>query len=90
MNHMTGRNQRLIVAAFVIVLPALCFMTGCGSKRGYPAAKPVVALGNPGECAFCHKKIDRVEKKNLVTFDAVEFIVCDEKCAEGLRHLPDR
>jgi hypothetical protein len=75
--------------ALLIVLSALC-TTGCGTKRGYPTAKAVTALGHAGECAFCHKKIDHVEQKNLVTFDAVEFIVCDENCAEGLRVQPDR
>ncbi len=75
--------------ALLMLLPALC-MIGCGTNRGYPTAKPVAALGRPGECAYCHKKIDRVEKQNLVTFDAVEYIVCDEKCAESLRVAPDR
>jgi hypothetical protein len=89
MDQTAGRRRRLFGAALLILVPALS-MTGCGSQRGYPAVKPVTALGNPGECAFCHKKIDRVEKNNLVTFDAVEFIVCDEKCAEALRNLPDR
>jgi hypothetical protein len=76
-------------AALLMLLPALCTI-GCGSKRGYPTVKPVTALGRPGECAFCHKKIDRVEQKNLVTIDAVEFIVCDDQCAESLRAAPDR
>ena len=86
---MTGRRQRFFGVAILLLLPALS-MVGCGSNRGYPSAKPVTALGRPGECAFCHKKIDRVEQKNLVTFDAVEYIVCDENCAEKLRVAPDR
>jgi hypothetical protein len=73
----------------LMLLPALSTI-GCGTKRGYPTAKPVTALGQPGECAYCHKKIARVERDNLVTFDAIEYIVCDEKCAESLHVLPDR
>jgi hypothetical protein len=84
---MKGRRQRLICVALLVLLPALSAV-GCGSKRGYPTAKGVTAVGRPGECAFCHKKIDRVEQANLVTLDAVEYIVCDEKCAEALRNKP--
>jgi hypothetical protein len=89
MDRMKGRRGRLLGVAFLLLLPAVSTI-GCGTKRGYPIAKPVTALGRPGECAFCHKKIDRVEKENLVTFDAVEYIVCDDKCAESLRVAPDR
>jgi hypothetical protein len=88
-NRMQGRRRRLIGVALLMLLPALSTI-GCGAKRGYPAAKPATALGHPGECAYCHKKIDRVAKENLVTFDAVEYIVCDDTCAEGLRVAPDR
>jgi hypothetical protein len=88
-DRMQGRRARLFGLAFLMLLPAL-FTIGCGSNRGYPTAKPVQALGHAGECAYCHKKIDRVEKQSLVTFDAVEYIVCDEKCAESLRVAPDR
>jgi len=75
--------------ALLMLLPVLSTI-GCGTKRGYPTAKAITPLGRSGECAYCHKKIDRVEKANLVTFDAVEYIVCDEKCAESLRVLADR
>ena len=89
MDRMTGQTRRLICITLLMLLPALSAI-GCGAKRGYPTAKPVTALGHPGECAYCHKKIDRVERENLVTFDAVEYIVCDQKCAEALRVAPDR
>jgi hypothetical protein len=74
----------------ILTLLATLSTIGCGAKRGYPTAKPVTALGRPGECAYCHKKIERVERVNLVTFDGVEYIVCDQKCAESLRVAPDR
>jgi hypothetical protein len=89
MGRMTGRRGRLLVVTLLMLLSALSNI-GCGTKRGEPTANPVSALGRPGECAFCHKKIDRVEKENLVTFDAVQYIVCDDKCAESLRVAPDR
>lgn len=89
MHRKTGLRRRLLGVALLLLLPALS-MAGCGTSRGEPTAKAVTALGRPGECAYCHKKIEKVEKQNLVTFDAVEFIVCDENCAEHLRNLPDR
>ena len=79
-----------MICVAVLALLATFSAIGCGSKRGYPTAKPATALGRPGECAYCHKRIDRVERKNLVTFDGIEYIVCDEKCAEDLRVAPDR
>jgi hypothetical protein len=89
MDRTTGRRRPFFGVALLMLLPVFT-IAGCATKQGEPTAKPVMALGHPGECAYCHKKIDRVEKKNLVTFDAVEFIVCDETCAESLRVLPDR
>ena len=69
------------VRVAVLALLAAVFMTGCGSRGGYPTAKAVSALNRPGECIYCHRKIERVGKENLVTYDGVEYIVCDEKCA---------
>jgi hypothetical protein len=89
MDRMQGRRRRLNGVALLMLSLALSTV-GCGTNRGEPTAKPVTALGRPGECAYCHKKIDRVEKENLVTFDAVQYIVCDDKCAESLRVAPDR
>ena len=89
MCRMKGQRRRLLAVALLILLPVLSTI-GCGTKRGYPSATAATALGRPGECAYCHKKIERVERENLVTFDAVEYIVCDEKCAESLRVAPDR
>jgi hypothetical protein len=84
-----GPRGRIYGFALLMLLPVLSTI-GCGTKRGYPKAEAVTALGRPGQCAYCHKKIDRVEQENLVTIDAVEYIVCDEKCAEALRAAPDR
>ena len=83
MDRMQGQRRRRLAEALLLSLAALSTI-GCGTKRGYPTAKAVTALGRPGECAFCHRrKIERVEKANLVTFDAVEYLVCDEKCRKA-------
>jgi hypothetical protein len=89
MDRMNGRKRRLIFVALLTLLPAFSTI-GCGVKRGYPTVKPATASGRSGECAYCHKKIERVERANLVTLDGKEYIVCDEKCAESLRDVPDR
>jgi len=65
-------------------------LTGCGSKAGYPTAKAVTILNQPGECAYCHRKLERVCPENLVTYDGVEYVVCDEKCAAAQQIAADR
>jgi hypothetical protein len=44
---------------------------------------PVSALNHPGTCAYCGRKIDLVGQDNLITIQAVEYVVCDETCAKG-------
>ena len=73
--------QRVVRLAMLAVLATS--LTGCGSKPGYPTAKPVSALNQPGECAYCHGKIELVTDENLVTCDGVQYIVCNEECAAG-------
>jgi hypothetical protein len=80
-----GRRRVICLA-----LLASVWLTGCGSKSGYPTAKPVSVLNQPGECAYCHRKIERVGPENLVTFDGVEYIVCDEKCAAAQKSAAER
>jgi len=65
-------------------------LTGCGSKAGYPTAKPVSVLNQSGECAYCHRKIERVTEGNLVTYDGVQYIVCNEECAAGQKIAAER
>ena len=83
---MTSLGQKSAARSRIVCLAVFAFlaaflMTGCGSRGGYPTAKAVSALGRPGVCAYCGRKIERVGKDNLVTYDGVEYIVCDEKCA---------
>jgi hypothetical protein len=73
--------QRVVRLAMLAVLATS--LTGCGSKPSYPTAKPVSALNQPGECAYCHGKIELVTDDNLVTCDGVQYIVCNEECAAG-------
>ena len=71
------RTVRVVLLALLLVAP----LAGCGSRPGYPTAPPVTVLDQPGECAYCHKKIERVTTDNLVTYDGVQYIVCSEECA---------
>ena len=77
---MTISMLRIACLTLLAASAAVSF-TGCGSKPGYPTAKPVSVLNQPGECAYCHRKIDLVTEDNLVTYDGVQYIVCSEECA---------
>jgi hypothetical protein len=77
-------------AAVVCLFAAATFLAGCGSRPGYPTAKAVGVLNQPGECAYCHRKIDRVGPENLVTYDGVQYVVCDEKCAAAQKIAAER
>lgn len=83
-----ARPQLFLLAALAVV-EAVC-LTGCGPKAGYPTANAVTILNQPGECAYCHRKLERVGLENLVTYDGVEYIVCDEKCAAAQKIAADR
>jgi hypothetical protein len=74
--------MRRILCLALVALVAAVSSSGCGGKGGYPRAKPATALNQPGECEYCHRKIENVTEENLVTYDGVQFIVCSEECAE--------
>jgi len=80
---------RWLGAAFV-ALAASVALSGCGSKPGYPTGKPATVLDQPGECAYCHKKIERVTEGNLMTYDGVQYIVCSEECSAKQKVAADR
>jgi MYM-type Zinc finger with FCS sequence motif len=73
--------RRILLLALVALVAAIP-LSGCGGKAGYPKAKPVAVLNQPGECAYCHRKIENVTEDNLVTYDGVQYVVCSEECAE--------
>lgn len=68
-------HQRLCGIFFVLAL------AGCGLSSPYPVTKVRSPLGHAGVCFACEKKIESVSQSNLITIGAVQFIVCDEKCA---------
>jgi hypothetical protein len=74
-------GMRRFICLAILALLATASFVGWGKQAGYPTAKAVSALNQPGECAYCQRKIARVGRENLVTYDGVEYIVCDEKCA---------
>jgi hypothetical protein len=88
-----GRNPKMRTwpGVWLAMLALLAgSLTGCGSKPGYPTAKPVSVLNQPGECAYCHRKIERVTEDNLVTYDGVQYIVCNEECAAAQKIAAER
>ena len=82
-----GKPRIVCVVVFALLAASL---TGCGSKPGYPTAKPVSVLNQPGECAYCRRKIERVTEDNLVTYDGVQYIVCSEECAAAQKIAAER
>ena len=82
--------MRRVIWRTALALLATVSLIGCGSRAGYPTAKAVSVLNQPGECAYCHRKIERVGRENLVTYDGVEYIVCDEKCAAAQKIAAER
>jgi hypothetical protein len=85
---MTGVGRLLGLACLALL--ASVALSGCGSKPGYPTAKPVAVLDQPGECAYCRKKIERVTEDNLLTYDGVQYIVCSEECAAKQKIAAER
>ncbi len=77
-NRRIGVGRAVALATLALLAASV---TGCGSKPGYPTAKPVSVLNQPGECAYCHRKIELVTEDNLVTYDGVQYVVCSEECA---------
>jgi len=82
--------MRRILCLAAVMLVAAIALSGCGGKPGYPKAKPVGVLNRPGECAYCHRKIENVTEDNLVTYDGVQYIVCSEECAAKQKVAADR
>jgi hypothetical protein len=85
----SGTRRRAACLAIVAGL-ATAWLSGCGSQPGYPKAKPASVLNQPGECAYCHRKIELVTEDNLVTYDGVQYVVCDETCAAGQKIAAER
>lgn len=83
----TNMSSRFAVptGALVMVAVLLAALAGCGDRPAYPEAKVTTPLGKPSVCAHCEKRIESVSEQNLVTIDGVQYIVCDEKCADGVK-----
>ena len=60
-------------------------LAGCGGQSPYPEAAVRSPLGREGVCFACQEKIASVSPANLVTVGAVQFVVCDEKCADQVK-----
>ena len=65
-----------------IIVLASAVHVGCGRVGGYPEARITSPIGREGVCVACSKKVDSVNKSNLVTFAGNQFIVCGEACAK--------
>ncbi len=74
--------QALLVLAAMVLVPVA---QGCGRRVPYPVPKVTSSLGREAICAHCSKKIQSVREENLVVIDGVQYIVCDQGCANGVR-----
>lgn len=67
------------------VVSGMGVLPGCNCQASpYPQVRVTTPLGKQGECSFCKKKFDPVEKDNMVTIQGVRYILCNEKCAAGM------
>ncbi|MCX7423900.1 MAG: hypothetical protein NT013_30795 [Planctomycetia bacterium] len=73
-SHFGRRDLLGIVISFLVLV-------GCGGQSPYPETVVRSPMGREGVCFACQKKIESVSQSNLITIGAVQFIVCDEKCA---------
>ena len=77
---LAGLGLLLMAAGIVLaVVPA-----GCG-RVNYPEPKVTTPVGRPGQCAQCEKRIASVGKEHLVEINGVQYVVCDQNCADRLR-----
>jgi len=60
-------------------------LPGCGDKPAYPEPKVTSPFGSPSICAHCEKEIESVSENHLITINGVQYIVCDEECAAGVK-----
>lgn len=85
-----SKSWSLLLSLAVLAFLLAASLAGCGPKAGYPTERSVTVLNQPGECAYCHRKIDRVGPENLVTYDGVEYVICDAKCAANQKIAAER
>tara|TARA_R110002111_G_scaffold18931_2_gene46225 strand:- start:46140 stop:46502 length:363 start_codon:yes stop_codon:yes gene_type:complete len=68
-----------------ILFIASLFMTGCGQGPPQKEIRVETPVGKPGLCENCKQKIPNVAPENLMTFNAIQYVVCNEKCASELQ-----
>ena len=81
--------KRMVCCGAVFLLGTLpggsLLLSGCQESAPYPQARVTTPVGRPGICSHCGKKIGKVEEKQLITVNGIQYIVCDEKCAADLK-----
>ncbi|GEM_PF-2871196 len=60
-------------------------MSGCGQGPPQKEIRVETPVGRPGSCENCEQKIPNVVSENLMTFNAIQHVVCNEKCANELK-----
>ncbi|QDV50142.1 hypothetical protein Enr17x_21800 [Gimesia fumaroli] len=68
-----------------LLLSCCCFITGCGQAPPQKEIRVETPIGKPGVCDNCKQKIDDVTAENLMTYNAIQHVVCNKKCANELK-----
>ena len=69
----------------LMFLSCCCFITGCGQAPPQKEIRVETPVGRPGVCDNCKQKITNVAAENLMTYNAIQHIVCNEKCNNELK-----
>ena len=76
------RHSHRSVAAAAIASALLCLGAGCGmGSAPYPEAQITTAVGRPGTCESCGKKLEIVAEGQYRTVGASRFVLCSDACA---------
>ncbi|WP_339732080.1 hypothetical protein [uncultured Gimesia sp.] len=79
-------NVRLSDKVLRPLFLAICTcIAGCGHAPPQKEIRVQSPVGKPGVCDNCKQKIATVAAENLMTYNAIQHVVCSEKCANELK-----
>lgn len=77
--------NNLSILPRTIFLIAILFMNGCGQGTPQKEIRVTSPVGKIGICDNCKQKIASVSPENLITHNAIQYLVCNEKCTNELK-----
>lgn len=72
------------ISAIVLLIVSL-FLIGCEQKAPQKEIRVQTPVGKSGQCDNCDTNIANVTEDNLMTYQAIQYIVCSDKCADELK-----